>query len=106
MLSVLKTILSRLEKIEKQLETVDTGERKQLAGTSKVVPPTTAQTVSKMEVANITAIHQQARQILVDAKDEAFRIKREAEEESRRIRQETLSIQQRIASKEESIDTK
>lgn len=50
--------------------------------------------------------HRDAREIIQDARDEAFRIKKAAEDESRKIRQESLEIERRIAQKEESLDSK
>jgi len=46
-----------------------------------------------------------AREIIQDARDEAFRIKKAADEEARKIRQEVLEIEKRIAQKEESLET-
>lgn len=46
------------------------------------------------------------REIIQDARDEAFRIKKAAEEEAAKIRQESLEIEKRIAQKEESLDAK
>lgn len=50
--------------------------------------------------------HQIAREIIQDARDEAFRITKAAEEEARLIREESLEIEKRIAQKEESLDAK
>ncbi len=47
-----------------------------------------------------------AREIIQDARDEAFRIKKAAEEESRKVRQESIEIEKRIAQKEEGLDLK
>ena len=96
MLSVLKTILSRLEKIEKQLDT------------EKVTPPVAEvkQQVQPPQKADLGQIQQEARAILIEAKDEAFRLKREAEDKAQRMRQEILSIENRVLAKEESIDKK
>lgn len=47
-----------------------------------------------------------AREIIQDARDEAFRIKKAAEEEARKIRQESLDIERRIAQKEELLEAK
>lgn len=47
-----------------------------------------------------------AREIIQDARDEAFRIKKAADEEARRIREESLEIEKRLAQKEESQDLK
>ena len=47
-----------------------------------------------------------ARDIIQDARDEAYRIKKAAEEETRKIRQEVLEIEKRIAQKEESLEVK
>lgn len=47
-----------------------------------------------------------AREIIQDARDEAFRIKKAAEDEARKVRQESLDIEKRLAQKEESLDTK
>lgn len=45
-----------------------------------------------------------AREIIQDARDEAFRIKKAAEEEVHKIRQETLEIEKRIAEKTEELE--
>lgn len=47
-----------------------------------------------------------AREIIQDARDEAFRIKKAAEEEVSKIRQEALEIEKRIVGKEEALDAK
>lgn len=47
-----------------------------------------------------------AREIIQDARDEAFRIKKAAEEETRKIREESLDLERRIVQKEESLDSK
>lgn len=96
MLSVLKTILTRLEKIEKQLGApVTVSDEKevipQMHKSDRIIPPN---------------LESEAKRIIIEARDEAFKIKREAEEESRRIRQESLAIEQKLISKEENIDSK
>lgn len=96
MLQVLKVILNRLEKIEKQLETKD-GE--------EISKPTSPQSAS-FNPQVISNTQQEARTIILEAKDEALAIKREAEEEARNVRQEVLQIESRIAAKEENIDRK
>ncbi len=48
----------------------------------------------------------QAREIILEAKDEALKIKHQAEEEARRVRQEVLQLEQRLQQKEETIDQK
>ena len=77
MLSVLKTILTRLEKIEKQLGNKE--ENRPIDSHPQRQP-----TPGSEELVNIQT---EAKQILINAKDEAFRIKKEAEEEVRRLRQ-------------------
>lgn len=108
MLSVLKTILSRLEKIEQQLNqksqpgivvSAPTAAVPQIQEPKVVKPPVVA---TPAPVSQITI--DEARSIVLEARDEALRIKREAEEEARRARQESLSIEQRLMSKEENID--
>lgn len=47
-----------------------------------------------------------AREIIQDARDEAFKIKKAAEEEARKVRQEVVELEKRLAQKEESLDTK
>ena len=47
-----------------------------------------------------------AREIIQDARDEAFRIKKAAEDEATKIRQESIEIERRIAQKEEALDIK
>lgn len=48
----------------------------------------------------------QAREIILEARDEAFRIKREAEEETRKIRSEALSLEAKLTAREESLEKK
>jgi len=45
-----------------------------------------------------------AREIIQDARDEAYRIRKAAEEEATRIRQESLEFEKRLAAKEDSLD--
>ena len=45
-----------------------------------------------------------AREIIQDARDEAYRIKKSAEEEAAKIRQESLALEKRIAEKEDNLD--
>ncbi|HSX18857.1 MAG TPA: ribonuclease Y [Candidatus Saccharimonadales bacterium] len=47
-----------------------------------------------------------AREIVQDARDEAFKIKKAAEEEAAKIRQESIDIEKKIVQKEESLDEK
>ena len=47
-----------------------------------------------------------SREIIIEAKDEAYKIKREAEEEARTTREEVIKLEARLASKEESMDSK
>ena len=48
----------------------------------------------------------QAKELIIEAKDEAYKIKREAEEESRKIREEVIKLEARLVSKEETIEKK
>lgn len=96
MLPVLKTILTRLEKIEKQLHTDERD--KTIAKTPSAVGVENAGKV------DISSVKQEAKLILIEAKDEAYRIKKEAEEKTSKLRQETLSLEQRLIAKEDSID--
>lgn len=100
MLSVLKTILNRLDKIEQQLVSQDNTPKP-----SKPIEKQRVVAVASNE-AVITAAHQDAKNILLEAKDEAFRIKRTAEEESGKIKHDALMIEQRILEKEANIDRK
>jgi ribonuclease Y len=98
MIPVLKTILNRLEKIEKQLQNQDeTIEHK-----SKPVVEKTEKTIP----VDLALMEKQAKEIIIEAKDEALKIKRDAEDEARRIRQEIISIEKRLISKENIIDQK
>jgi len=100
MLSVLKTILTRLETIEKQLNT------------EGAIQPSSKKPSVKPSAPQVTApvfqtpavLQQEAKAIIIEAKDEAFRIKREAEVEAGKVRQEAISIESRLVTKEESID--
>lgn len=99
MLSVLKTILTRLEKIEKQLS------EKEAESTPKihqVIQPISS-TITKTDV---SALSQETRTILMEARDESFKMKKEAEEEARKIRQESIAIENRLITKEENIDNR
>src|SRR3989344_2269357 len=97
MLSVLKTILSRLDHIEKQLNESDVP-----AKSVKLTPVQSKITVNDEKSIAST----QAKTILLEAKDEAFRIKREAEDEVRKIRQEAVGLEQRIITKEDEFEKK
>lgn len=48
----------------------------------------------------------EAKEIIVEAKDEAFKIKQDAETEASKIRGEVLKIEQRLNQKEENLDKK
>lgn len=101
MLSVLKTILTRLETIEKRLNTPEPVQQQ----TAVSVPaPTPVVLQQKPVVISTPELEQNAKNIILEAKDEAFRIKREAEEEARKVRQEIVSIEQRVIAKEEQLD--
>jgi len=94
--SVLKTILDRLNNIERQLTDAEKEEVSQKKTSSKPAPTQISE----------SPVNEQARAILIDAKDEAFRIKRDAEEEAKKIRGESLSIEQRLITKEENLDNR
>lgn len=47
-----------------------------------------------------------SREIILDAKNEALKIKREAEEEASKVRSEVLQLEARLAAKEENLDKK
>lgn len=47
-----------------------------------------------------------AREIILDAKNEALKIARESEDEARKVRSEVLQLEARIAAKEENLDKK
>ena len=47
-----------------------------------------------------------ARELIIEAKDEALKIKREAEDEARKVRSEVLQLEARLAAKEETLDKK
>lgn len=69
--------------------------------------PTDSQKQNKVVVSVGSTPSQQqpvAREVIQDARDEAFRIKKAAEEELRKVRQESLDIEKRIAQKAESLD--
>lgn len=97
-MSILNTILSRLEMIEKRLE------EKEAVKPKTEVKEMVAVQKPEDKKAIISEAQQEARSIIIEAKDEAYRLKKDAEEHSAKIRQESLSIEQRIVSKEEAID--
>ncbi|MCL4338543.1 ribonuclease Y [Patescibacteria group bacterium] len=116
MLPILKTILSRLEKIEKQLEEKEVvqsreatsvfanpggADKKKSFPPQQQVPATVPGAASRI---SISELQQEAKALILEAKDEAFRIKKNAEDEASKVRQEALSIEQRLVAKEETID--
>lgn len=101
-MDILKTILTRLEKIEQQLQKEETvkssNQSKKTITNEPKLPIDNHEAVSRAQ--------QEARMILVEARDEAFRIKKDAEEEARKLRQEVISIEQRLGQKEENLAQK
>lgn len=97
-MDILKTILTRLEKIEKQLEKEEQ--------TDAPRPPQVAPGEFKQTRQSLGVAEQEAKEILVEARIEALRIKNVAEEEARKIRQEVVTIETRVAQKEENVDAK
>lgn len=100
MLPVLKIILDRLEKIEKQLNKKEPEVKVAQVATQNIKP------APQSEKNVISSTQQEARAIIIEAKDEAFSIKKEAEDEGRRVRQEALSLEQRLIVREEAIAAK
>src|SRR3989338_8207039 len=98
MLSVLRTILDRLEKIEKQLGVKEPSETPKITSVVKVSPLPVTPAV------DMSLLQQKAKEILIEARDEAFKIKKEAEYDTRQSRQEALLIERRILEKEENLD--
>ncbi|MBI4100517.1 ribonuclease Y [Candidatus Microgenomates bacterium] len=89
--SRLKTIVGQKEKRPK-VEKVRREEVKEEV--KKRVPQET--TSDKFQI--------RAQEILLEAQNEAFKIRKEAEEEARRVRNEVLLLQQRLTQKEESLE--
>jgi len=61
---------------------------------------------TKKEESSKEELPTSAKEIIIEARDQAFRIKKEAEEEARKIRSEVMSLEARLAAKEESIEEK
>lgn len=55
-------------------------------------------------VPSVTEAQTKAKELLLNAKDEAFQIKKSAEDDARSIRQEALKIEQRLLQKEEKLE--
>jgi len=111
MVSIWKTILDRLERIEKRLaEESKPSETPKIAVTipkeEKAPQPVPPKLIAPENREVVVTAEREAREIIISAKDEAFKIKREAEDEARRARQEALSIEQRLIQKEETVDRK
>lgn len=104
-MDILKTILKRLENIESRLE-----EEKGVTAAVKPAPQQVSQPQPKVQPQvdeqSLEKTRQEAKIILVDAKDEAFRIKQAAEEEARRLRQEIINLEKRAIFKEEQVEGK
>ena len=103
-MSILKTILSRLEQIEKQLESKENIAKTTAVRSDKTATTSVPAPIPVNDKAVISAAQQEARVIIFEAKDEAFKIKKEAEEHTAKIRQESLVIEQRLVAKEDNID--
>lgn len=54
----------------------------------------------------VSSTESSTKEIIIEAKDEAYKIKREAEEEARKIREEVIKLEARLASQEENIERK
>jgi ribonuclease Y len=80
--------------------------RKDVSVTDTVVstPSTPQPTITDDRVLN--EARQKAREIVLEAKDEAFKLKKTAEDEIRQARKDFLQLEQRIQQKEESLDRK
>lgn len=63
----------------------------------------TGSATSSPEVAQAST---KAKEIIIEAKDEAFRIRRSTEEEARKIRTEAHSLEQKLSQKEEALERK
>lgn len=98
-MSLLKTILTRLEQIEKQLQEKD-------GVNVRSSPQEVKEKVTVDERGVLSQAQQEAKAIILEARDEAFKLKKNAEEEASRIRQEVIAVEQRLVAKEESIDQK
>ena len=61
---------------------------------------------TKKEESSKEELPTSAKEIIIEARDQAFRIKKEAEEEARKIRSEVMSLEARLAAKEESSEEK
>lgn len=69
----------------------------------------TSKTDTSPEIANNAKVldaETRAREIIVEAKDEAFKLKKEAEDDARQARNEIMQLEQRLAQKEVSIESK
>lgn len=80
----------------------------------KNIPLPQSQAVSQQERRNLEAFKEaelaqaraHAKEIILEAKDQAFKINKQAEEENRKNRNDLISIENRIVQKEEVIDRK
>ncbi|MBI4990635.1 hypothetical protein HZB96_00910, partial [Candidatus Gottesmanbacteria bacterium] len=82
-MSLLKTILARLEEIEKQLQDKE-------GVNVKSSPQEVKEKVTVDERGVLSQAQQEAKAIILEARDEAFKLKKNAEEEASRIRQEVI----------------
>lgn len=62
--------------------------------------------LERLKEAELLEARAKAKEIILEARDEAFKIEKSAEEETRKVRNEIYSLESRIAQKEESIDRK
>lgn len=70
----------------------------------KITPKKPAGRIQSRKPSHFLEAESKAREIIINAKDEAIKIRQGAEEESRRLRQETENLKERVASKQISID--
>lgn len=96
MMPVLKTILNRLEKIEKQLKVKEKKEEEESKDLSKTK-------VLDREIFS-QKIEEKPQRIIDQARQEAEKIRSQAEEKAQFITSEALSVERRLLEKEEKID--
>jgi len=78
----------------------------QLQKPSQELPAYIAERLERLKEAELLEAKAKAKEIVLEARDEAFRVKKSSEEEITKVRNEIYALENRIAQKEEAVDRK
>lgn len=71
-----------------------------------VLPQATKESIERLKSAELMEAKAKAKEITLEARDEAYKIKKAAEEENAKVRNELVNLEHRLTQKEEHLDKK